>query len=358
MNQPFVNCLVLLGLGAPSEPMVADAAAVDALLVSAPHEGLVALLGAAIDVGAIVVDEESRETVETAWAEAMARCVQLDVLLCTVSRQLAAAGIDHRALKGAAVAHLDEVVPSWRSYSDVDVLVPQGALMASTRALAWLQLRPLVQPVSERWAERFAKSLTLVGPEGTQVDLHRQLSPGVFGERLQMTALFERSADIAVGDAVVPTLEAAHRFLHACYHASLGGVRGARHRRDILLLARSVPVAAVSARWVEGWSSAVVADALDFAAGHTATLPDDWAEWRRSLVVDAADRSLLATYSGTFGDQAVASVRARGPWAAAQYAWPLLWPSRAHLRSRGRSRRQHLSAVLRPRVLQSMRSRS
>ncbi|MEQ1701404.1 MAG: nucleotidyltransferase family protein, partial [Ilumatobacteraceae bacterium] len=262
MSESLVERLVLLGLVQPGEPVVADTATVAALLAAAPHEGTVALLGAAIDAGAVVVDDESRSSVEAAWTETMARCVQLDILLCSVSQRLAAAGVHHRVLKGAAVATLDEMQPAWRSYSDVDVLVPDGSLMAAVRVLAAGELRPIVQPVSERWAERHAKSLTLVAPDGTQVDLHRQLAPGVFGERLQLGVLFHGGAAVALGGAEVLALDAPHRFLHACYHASLGGVRGARHRRDILLLARSVTVGELAGRWAEGWSPTVVADSL------------------------------------------------------------------------------------------------
>lgn len=357
MNEQLVERLVLLRLASPSEPIAATSEDVAAALATAPHEGLVALLGAAIDSGEVSADGDARAAVEAAWTETMARCVQLDILLRAVSQRLTAAGIHHRALKGAAVASLDELQPAWRSYSDVDVLVPDGSLMAAVRVLAADELRPIVQPVSERWAERHAKSLTLVALDGTQVDLHRQLAPGVFGERLQLGALFRGGSVVALGDAEVLGLDAPHRFLHACYHASLGGVRGARHRRDILLLARSVGVGELAERWAEGWSATVVADALVFAAPRSVGLPTDWVEWLGAFEPSSSDAALLATYAGSFGDQAGAAMRVRGPWAAAQYAWPLLWPSRAHLRSRGRSRRQHLGSLLRARVVHPSRNR-
>ncbi|MEQ1703966.1 MAG: hypothetical protein ABMA25_27980, partial [Ilumatobacteraceae bacterium] len=104
-------------------------------------------------------------------------------------------------------------------------------------------------------------------------------------------------------------------------------------------------------------SPTVVADSLQFASPRGVGLSAEWVEWQRALEPSAADGALLATYTGSFGDQAGAAMRARGPWAAAQYAWPLLWPSRAHLRSRGRSRRQHLCSLLRARSLHSSRNR-
>lgn len=351
-----VDALVVLGMAGPPAPLVVDDETVAALLAVPPHEGLTALLGAAVDEGAVEVSEQSRLAITAAWTEVMARCVQLDVLLHSVSTQLSAAGIQHRALKGAAVACLDERSPAWRSYSDVDVLVPDGSLLAAARALVALQLRPLVAPVSDRWAERFAKSLTLVHPSGAQVDLHRLLAPGVFGLRVVQKSLFEGEVEFTLGDVSVKALDAPRRFLHACYHASLGGVRGPRHRRDVLLLAGSVRVDDIAARWGDGWSPVVVADALDGAIETGAALSEEWAAWRRSVSLDQADRAVLATYAGGFGDQAGAAVRAApGVRTTLAYAWPLFWPSRAHLRSRGRSRGQHLRSVVRPRVLRLLR---
>ena len=322
---------------------------VTAMLTLAPHEGAVCLLGAAVEQGLVSLDAASAGAVTAAWQEAMAGVVQLDGLLVQVVAWLAEAGLDCRSLKGAAVATLDECAPSWRSYHDVDVLVPADRLLAAVDALVAGGLRPLLAPVSRSWAARFGKSITLVHPSGMQVDVHRLLSPGVFGARIRPETLFAGGQEFHVGGVAVRALAAPHRFLHACYHAALGGVRGARHRRDVLLLAGSVPVQEVAALWPDGWSATVVAAALDWATQDGALLPDDWAAWRAAHVDERNDRELLHSYSGPFGEQADASARAAGPLTRLRYSWPLLWPSRAHLRDRGRSRWQHLTAVLRAR---------
>ena len=347
MSGGIVARLTTLGLADWPETVALTTADVAALLTTAPHEGVVSLLGAAVDLGRVTIDGPCDEQVAAAWTEAMAGVVQLDGLLVQVVQTLTAAGLECRVLKGAAIAMLDEVDPAWRSYHDVDVLVPEPSLLAAVDVLGGLGLRPVIAPVSRRWAARHAKSITLVHTNGLQVDVHRALTPGVFGDRIRPASLFEEGERFEVGGVAVQALGAPHRFLHACYHAALGGARGARHRRDVLLLSRRVRVDATPAQWSFGWSPTVVAAALDWAVEDGAPLPADWRQWRADLVVDPDDTALLHTYTGQFREQAIASVRsADGLLARLRYSWPLLWPSRAHLRDRGTSRVQHLRAAL------------
>jgi len=341
--------LTTLGLVEWAEPVGLSAADVDAILSSA-HEGLVCLLGAAIESGLVEVDAASGDLVATAWAELMARAVQLDGLLLEVTAGLHAGGITNRVLKGVAVATLDEHDPSWRSYNDVDVLVPPTLLLDAVDVLASLGLSAVIPPVSRRWAGRYAKSITLIHPSGAQVDLHRMLATGPFGSRVRAECLFDQSRAFEVGETSIHALSDPHRLLHACYHAALGGVQGARHRRDLLLLTRSVSTTQVEAQFVDGWSPTVVATALRWAAGAPSALPDDWTRWLASVMADANDDELLASYEGSFRDGARAQLQAAsGPMEKARFAAALVWPSRAHLAARGQSRLQHLRRLVRAR---------
>ena len=242
---PIEDLLVTLGLAHGSRPVHLTPGEAGSLLARPAFHGLTALLGAAVDTGDVRVDIATSGEVTRGWAEAMARAVELDGLLLEVCAALAQAGIPTRVLKGAAVATLDEPDPAWRSYQDVDVLVPANRLMAAADALAPLGLQPAVPPVRRGWADRHAKSLTLRHHSGMQVDLHRRLAGGPLGARIRTDALFAGGDDLPVGTATLTALVAEHRFLHACYHAVLGGTRGPRHRRDVLLLARRVSPEAV-----------------------------------------------------------------------------------------------------------------
>ena len=344
---PLVDRLATLGHAAWGAPVTLDAAQVQVLLASRPHEGVVCLLGAAVEQGLIETEAQSAELISGAWSELMASAVQLDMLLLQVAATLTAVRIDTRVLKGVANATLDEVDPSWRSYNDVDVLVPSGKLLAAVDALRAIGLQPIAAPVGRRWAASHAKSLTLTHASGMQVDVHRMLAAGPFGSRLRAGCLFENGRPFEVGGVSLTALSDTQRFLHACYHAALGGAPGTRHRRDLLLLAKANLPTATEAHFVDGWSPSVVAAALKWADAGVGALGAEWTAWLECMTSDPADDALLAAYGGSFRDIAKAELRATSGFIAkAQYAAALVWPSRANLVARGVSRRQHLRGLV------------
>lgn len=339
----------LLGLGfdAVTRPREVTSAEVQSVCDSAPFEGLVSLLGAAIEIGAVRCAPADAARVAEAWMERMAWCVQMDGVLIDVAERLAAAGIDTRVLKGVAIATLDEPHVTWRSYGDVDVLVPRDDLLGAADVLAAGGWRPALPPVSRRWTARHAKSLTLVDGSGAQVDLHRLLATGPLGDRIGATALFGPGDPIEIGGQQVTALGRVHRFLHACYHATLGATRGARHDRDLLLLAATVTPGDLDERWREGWSPTVVAAALQPL---THLLSPDWREWAAQVRPDRDDQRLLDVAAAEFHLQAAAHAAAHGaPWERLHYLAALVWPSREHLAARGLTRRRHVRTLLRRR---------
>ena len=341
--EAIIARLTTLGLVPWGEPVDLTAGRVSEIRSMARHEGLVCLLGAAIERKLVRVDPVSERLVADAWIELMAAAVQLDGLLLSVHAALAGAGVPMRVLKGVATATLDEIEPTWRSYNDVDVLVPSDRLLHAVDSLVAHGMQPLAEPVSRSWAGRYAKSITLTHESGAQVDVHRMLAAGPFGSQLGSKVLFAGGRSLRVGDTTVVALSDAQRFLHACYHAALGGVRGARHRRDVLLLARSVRPIDVADLFGRGWSSAVVIAALQWAGEGAGALTDEWAAWLQSVRPQAAEAALLAAYGGSFRDIALAELHAtKGPLAKSRYAAALVWPSRQNLAARGHSRWQHL----------------
>lgn len=276
LREQLIGVGLRLASDGNSHPVELTSAQVQSVCDSAAFEGLAALVGAAIEVGAVQCDAADTERVNAVWMERMAWCVQLDGVLIDVVARLAAAGIDTRVLKGAAVAMLDEPDPAWRSYGDVDVLVPRDALVRAADVLATAGWRPEVPPVSRRWAARHAKSLTLVDGSGVQVDLHRLLATGPLGDRVRSSALFDLGDPVVIGGHEVMALGRLHRFFHACYHASLGAVRGPRHDRDLLLLTAVVAPRDMDDEWANGWSETVIAAALQPLADR---LPLAWRDW-------------------------------------------------------------------------------
>jgi hypothetical protein len=164
---------------------------------------------------------------------------------------------------------------------------------------------------------------------------------------VRAACLFEHGRPFAIGGADFVALGDAHRFLHACYHAALGGVRGARHRRDIVLLARTVEPTSVASQFSDGWSPAVVAAALQWTAADGTVLPDAWRSWSALAEIDEKDRELLAAYGGSFRSIARAELRAMHHLPEQlRYAAGLVWPSRGNLAARGRRRWAHLRSVM------------
>ena len=341
--------LVTFGLGEWTQSVTLDDDDAVSLCAAAPHHGLVALLGAAVEHGCVHVSDTARTAVRHEWAERMAWCVQLDSVLVAVHGRLAACGIPVRVLKGSAVATLDEPDPSWRSYGDVDVLVPPDRLLDAMDALAGIGWHPAVAPTRRWWAARHAKGVTLVDGSGVQVDLHRLLATGPLGRRVSLSRLFDDGQHFHVGGVLVTALSLRDRFLHACYHAVLGGTFGPRQVRDVLLLATQLTPDSLSAVERDGWSPTVVAVALDRAAASGA-VPSAWLQWANTVQRDPTDQASIGAANASFGAAARADARALARWTSRLgYLAGLGWPSRAHLASRHLTRLGHLRSLLRRR---------
>lgn len=322
------------------------------LVATASHTGLVALLGAALDLGGIgcLAGTESADDVigevRTAWADRLATVVVHDALLVDVVPHLDRLGIPTRVLKGAAHAHLDEVDPAWRTYGDADVLVPDDRLMDATDALSELGLRPVWPPVRRGWADRYAKGVTLRADDGRQLDLHRTLSAGPLGDRLSSRGLFADGRVFQVGGRPLTALSDTNRFAHACYHAALSATAAHRHRRDVALLAARVRPADLGQVEDIGWSTTVIAAAVD-AAAPSGAIPTDWLEWSAAVERSHDDGRLLVAARSPFAVSARATLRSRpGPVHTTRYVSGLLWPQRAHLVARGLTRRDHLRRLV------------
>lgn len=326
-----------------------DPAGVDELIAAAEAERLLGPLLDAANAGEIEMPERSLERLDDRHAAAMAWCVLIEARLLEVRSWFdAAGGVEHRVVKGAAVAHLDEADPTIRSFADLDLLVAAEHL---DRAVAVLEQRGAVRPWPQRRPEfdrRFAKSVTLTCSDGIEIDVHRALCDGVHGVRISLDDLFERTDDFDLGGERVPSLTAPHRMLHAAYHAVLGSPTPrlmslrdlARYMaRDDLSPEVVVPIAR---RWR---GEAVLAAAVDVtvatldAGDRTGGARAAWTAWSAHIEVPPTETGIIATQQregSSFGRGKLAMMREmKGLGPKVAYGRAVVWPSSEHLAARG-----------------------
>lgn len=180
------------------------------------------LLAAAIGDGAFPVTPAQEREAADAHRAAMAETLALERLLLRTVEVLDVAGIDHRVLKGPALAHTVYADPSLRAFGDVDVIVPSARLGEAGEALAAAGMRRERAQLRPGFDRRFAKATPFIAPGGSMVDLHRSLVTGRFGLTVDNNALFATASTFEVGGKELRALGAEERFLAACYHAALG----------------------------------------------------------------------------------------------------------------------------------------
>lgn len=257
----------------PGAPAISGAAAYSAsdeagaeLVRLAAHHRLLGSLSDAVDSGRLVLTEHAVEELRHFHEAAMRWCIHLESRLLEV-RELFAKGGELRmvVLKGPAIAHLDELDPTSRSFADLDLLIESDDIDLAVEALT-------ARGATRQWGERrpgydrrFAKSVTMTCSDDVEVDIHRTLTDGVHGVRVPRAELFACSETFEIGGRELSALGLDHRVLHAMYHAVLGSPTPALHSlRDVAGYLRRPDVSpevvlATAARWggVEVVSEAV-----------------------------------------------------------------------------------------------------
>ncbi len=198
-------------------------------------ERVVGVAAAAADSGDLV--GPAVEAVVARHDETMASTLRVERTGIRVSTLLGERGIDHRLLKGTALAHTVVADPSQREFRDVDVLVRSRDIDQTVAALTGAgaaRRRPELRPGFDR---RFAKSVTM-RLDGVEVDVHRTLAPGPFGLLAKPDDVFLHPDHVSVGGVLLPTLDRTDHLVHALYHVALGGRRPVMtNLRDVVLLA-------------------------------------------------------------------------------------------------------------------------
>jgi hypothetical protein len=342
----IVEAVAAHGLpGAPPLPQRAlDGATWRAVLERATGDRVAPWLAAATVDGALGASPRQRDQAVLAHEQAMRLCVVLERALLDAASRLEDAGIDYRVLKGPAVAHLDYPDPSARAFGDVDLLV---AAADYDRALAVFEVagaRRRYTEVRPGFDRRWGKGACLVAADGIELDVHRTFVAGPFGLTIDLDELFAHGGAVVIGSRTLPTLDRTGRFLHACFHASLGD-RTARlvALRDVAQLVLTTDLDRDEALTLaHHWrAETVVARAVRLTWRRLRLAPHPWLAWADAQRPDRFQARALRAYtapSRSYATQAVAGVAAV-PTVSEKLAYvrALLLADSDHLAHRDRS---------------------
>jgi Uncharacterised nucleotidyltransferase len=318
--------------------------------------GLIGLLSAAVEDGAIVLDDEQQVEVAETDLEAQHVALLREQRLLEVSAVLGRRSIEHRVLKGSATAHLDYPAPNLRTFADIDLLIRSRDLDRAVTALESHGGQRRSAEPRAGFAARFSKAVCVLGDDGIELDLHRSLAEGPFGLAMAPDELFASSEAFVLGGRTLDALGADERLIHACCHALLGRPDPElRPQRDVAQLALSETVDRERVeRLTRRWRCrAVVAGAIKLTwSTLTLRVDDPWRQWAHEYVPDRFERRALACYryapQQSYARQAIAGTLAvRRPVDKVRYALALAFPKRSYVQARDRGYGRRLVRGLR-----------
>lgn len=221
----------LAGTGFPNARPL-EASGWEARLVEVFQHGLAGLLGHAWEEGAITLDNEALDQLEGRLEAEAVLGVRLEAELLRLAPILERA----RAvvLKGPVLAHGAYPSPQLRSFTDLDVLVSGRALPDAITALVDVGYRRPRPDPSRGFTRRVAKATALQHPEGLVVDLHRTLTTGSSGERVDVDEVLAGRWVMRVGSGDIPAPRWEAHLVEAALHAVVGhGLTRAISVRDV-----------------------------------------------------------------------------------------------------------------------------
>jgi hypothetical protein len=325
-----------------SAPQPVPAGQAEALVELAVRHGLSGPLVACLDAGAIEVPKPVyRHAIDTHEAS-LWWCLLVERRLLEIDRWFRdAGGVDYRVVKGPAVAHLDEVDPSLRSYGDLDLLVAGPSMdrvLDVLVARGAVRARPAQRPGFDA---RFAKGVGTRFADGIEVDVHRSFCGGAHGFRIPLDRVFAAAERFQIGGRPLPAPAKAHRALHACYHAVIGSpTPPLRTLRDLGWYLSDIDLTpVVLAAEAQAWrGEAVLAQAVRITLD-TLDLPlPTWRAWLARTRIDPAELRLIdkdrEPTNLPFRWSTVRELR----WPdRAAFAWAVAFPAPEVLRARGQT---------------------
>lgn len=332
------------------------------LLDGVRRHRLFGLLSAAVADGALAVSEAQRADVEDMELSAARTAVRLERALLDAVEVLGKHDIDHRLLKGPAVAHLDYGDPMLRHFGDIDLLVPANSLDTAAAALVGAGGVRRVGELAPGFDRRFGKGFMITSESGCELDVHRTFVAGRFGLRLEPADLFLNSTRVDIGDRAIRALGHEERFLHAVFHAALGD------RRPRLTAVRDVVQIGVNPAvdWervralVEAWRCDAVVERALGQVIERLELQTFAEQVRGTLQLSPSDRDRRAVRAylandGRYARQALGAIVEIPGWRSKlAYMRSLAVPNRSNLQGRGQSRFAHLLRGARHAISQTL----
>ncbi len=293
---------------------------------------------AALGGGLLLSSDQDDELLRLHRA-AMSWCLFAEQKLLRLAEALEGAGIEYAVLKGPSLAHTVYAEPCLRPFGDLDLLVRSRDYDRATALMACLghvRRRPEPRP---GWEARFGKASVHVHPnDGVEIDLHRTLALGPFGQWIDGDELMDHRSAFQLAGRKLPRLDDTGMLVNVAVHAALGW---AEPRvvpvRDIISVERAGQVDVDRlARWARHWHLAsTLLRASDLSQSFLEVCPTTIRA--AAGTPQPIDERLLASYSQAGRTAAaVDSIRAiRGVENKTAYAWALVFPSREFLDSRG-----------------------
>lgn len=296
---------------ANNRTVVADPAIADELIDAVAEHRIVGVAVRAMETGMLEMSDGATRDLVDRHDAVMARTLTVEDRMLDVVDALGSAAVDHRILKGSALAHLVALDPADREFRDVDVLVRSPEITRAVEELEALGARRVRPPLSADFDRRFAKSVTLRW-QGVEIDIHRTVAAGPFGVWSTPDDLFSSPSGFTVADRSLNTLDRTHHLLHACYHVALGqSLPALANLRDIALLSTGDWDESRFRETVERWQGrAVVARAVRLVQR---LLEVDVGKELARFTPEPGDGDLLRPYEGAgnrFPALAVATLRA------------------------------------------------
>ncbi len=215
--------------------------------------GFASLLLRAVAAGEVALGPDARDQLRRRTEDEAQMTVRLEAELVRLAPVLERHG--GVVLKGAGLAHGAVADPATRPSSDLDLLVAPRSVELVLRDLARLGYRrPRPEP-SPHYAARVAKATVVEHPTGLLVDLHRTITLGAAGERIDVDELLAGRTLVTAGPLAIPVPAWEAHLVVVALHAAVGdGLRRLRSIRDVALVAHHpeldpVEALALADRW-------------------------------------------------------------------------------------------------------------